>query len=127
GFVECVEECAPNGRDTSKGPQHFGVGPRGFAGRTHVPHCCDIINTAGRDVYDADDANGKVRFHLSLDAFEQLVHAIEVLTPRLIRTRIAAKCFEYLHDPLREVAIDVRVHPGQRELEAGYAAISPGT
>jgi hypothetical protein len=29
-------------------------------------------------------ANGEIRFHLVLNAFEQFIHAVEVLTPRVI-------------------------------------------
>jgi hypothetical protein len=87
-------------------PQHFGVRPGGFSGHTHIPHRRNIVNTSVRGIDDADHANGEIWFHLILDAFEQFVHAVEVLTPRLIRSGIAASSFEYLYDALRQVAID---------------------
>ena len=47
---------------------------------------------------DANHANREICFYLILDAFEQFVHAVEVLTSRVVRGGMAAKSFEYLHD-----------------------------
>jgi GAF domain-containing protein len=59
----------------------------------------------------------KVGLHVRLDAFEQLVDAVIVGASETVRRRIAAEHLEHFHDSHRQIAIDVRVHPGQRELQ----------
>ena len=59
------------------------------------------------------------------DPLEQRVDAVEVLAPAAAGQRVTAERCEGLDDALGKVAVDVRVHAGQRELDREMPRLLP--
>ena len=105
-------------------PQRLGVRPRRRARAADAPDRRDVVDAAQRVVGAADQVVAQPRLHRVDHALEALVDPRVVAELRRVAVRLDARGVHDRDDAERQVAVDVRVHPRQRELELGDAVRS---
>src|SRR5688572_7209767 len=120
--VERDDEARAGEGDVADRPDRLGVHPGRGPRPAHVPHRDDAVELAERLVGQADETRREVRPDARLRLVEQRVDCAEVAVLRAAAHGCNVERAAGVDERERQVAVDVRVHARERELDRGDAA-----